>query len=286
MGNNVAYIDCRSIADEINRDTDNMIHLVKKWHPDFNGPAIMFCGYPDEPENRIFSNGLRKDAEALGISVYTDLRDGDFDGFITFHSNANGVSLFMMGSNEKLNVDSPIIWGTSAVTEAVWRTILKTHLERLTGKFVLVVGRGVVGRSICNVVRSYHALGPEKGLVASDDVATCITSSKTDPDRLYNLMEAADIIITAASPDVKFKIDFHYGSKERFPDTTTIIDVGNNIDHSSFTNTTYNRNIVVTPAKGGIGVITRAIVLNRIALNTIHRFALNELGYVEKNHDN
>ena len=252
MDGMIAYIDCKAIANRINQSTIDTIARLKAENPELKNPVLRLNGYPDMPENVVFSNGLRKDGELLGIDVIDNSNNGVIpDACIQMRVNDPHIINVKHFDGGCPDVDA---MGTKPAVTAAVMAIVNSYVsisgELLKGQFVLVIGKGTVGRTVADSFRGYGA-------------TVCCTDSKTDIDRMYNLMEAADIIVAAAPSNVKYKLRFKLGQKDGFPAYTTIIDVGNNFDRAAFLPA---RNLIITPTKGGIGVITRAIVMGRVVV--------------------
>ncbi len=233
------YIDCLSVAENLNNKTLVMLNG--------ESPLLKIAKYQQNEGDEMYVRGVKKDAERLGIRVtedYTTTMDGALlIGDRKFWSDYT--------SFKELDVDgvtdsSPYI---PAVTEAILRLILLSEMG-VEGKTVTVIGRGWVGRSAAKMLLDHNA-------------TVVVAHSKTNRDSLTKLLAASDVVVCAANDSAKFGA----GS---LADGTTLIDVSNSFEFDRI-NEMEPRRIITTPRKNGIGVITRAVLLRRVALNYLAR---------------
>lgn len=227
----IEYIDCLSIASEINATTERLLNGAS--------PVLSVIGFEGDPDDELYLNGVRKDAAKLGISIKSGMKP-----------NTDGVLLFgqfsMINELAELDIDgvgenSPHI---RAVTEAV-TTILESRMP-LIGKNVTVIGRNL-GVNIA-------------GKLIAKDASVAITHSKTGADQLAKFVGASDVVVCTARGST-------FGSG-MLRDGTTVIDVSNSFKFSEL-DEMEPRKLYVTPRINGVGIVTRAILLNRLANNYV-----------------
>lgn len=233
----VEYLDCLSIANEINEHAKSLT----------NGFARSFCNHAPRlavveinagNDDQIFLRGIKKTAAEDGIKV-----GGDIDG------SESGILL--VGSenyvwNPALDVDGisdESMYDIRCVTEAALTLIDRNG--GLKDKIVTVIGRGSIGTNLT-------------GFLTQSKATVCVCHSKTPQDALSRLLSASDIVI-CASRGAKF-------GTGALKDGVLVIDIGNGFSASDI-DEMEPRRIRITPRKNGIGCITRAILMKRVAVN-------------------
>lgn len=250
------YIDCKTYAQEI---LDNV-----KAVPNKKELRILTMG--NDPASESYVKGKIKDCEYCGIP-YSHIKCGTeqvlFDHIISAN-DARGVGgvIVQLPLPEGIDEDYYTRWidsskdvdGFDADSEFDPCTpegimyVLKKELGDLTGKSALVIGRGkLVGKPIANM------------LLAADCTVTVAHSKTTNLDKL--LSEYHDIVITAV------------GKRETVDlaicNASVVIDVGVNRDENGkLCGDCYNHDIAtgcrVTPVPGGIGLMTRAMLMKHM----------------------
>ncbi|MCM1214037.1 MAG: hypothetical protein NC548_05905 [Lachnospiraceae bacterium] len=117
--------------------------------------------------------------------------------------------------------------------------------------------------------RSQNVGRPLSQLLMNCQVTTAVCNSKTPKTILWRLLENSQIIVTATGDKDLF------GAHERHyfvPNNTErrlVIDVGmpGDIDDSLDTELLEAKNVYYLPSKGGIGLLTKAILVKNIATN-------------------
>ena len=130
-----------------------------------------------------------------------------------------------------------------AVTEAALR-VAESKMS-LAGKYATVIGRGV-GREIAREL-------------VDRDVTVTLCHSKTSEADMDAALLPADVVFCAAR------------GAEFYPSNAKseklIVDISNSFNGSSDRWDKYDRRVTVTARIGGVGVVTRAVLLDRIADN-------------------
>lgn len=238
----VEYLDCLSVANEINGQAKALANgYARKLGDHAPRLAVVEIGAGDD--DRIFLRGIKKTAAEDGIEV-----GGDIDG------SESGILL--VGSENyvwdtALDVDGisdGSIYGTRCVTEAALTLIDKNG--GLKDKIVTVIGRGSIGTDLARILTRSKA-------------TVCICHSKTPQDALSRLLSASDVVV-CASRGAKF-------GTGALKDGALVIDIGDGFSVSDI-DEMEPRRIRITPRKNGIGCITRAILMKRVAINYSRRF--------------
>ncbi len=117
--------------------------------------------------------------------------------------------------------------------------------------------------------RSQNVGRPLAQLLMNSQVTTAVCNSKTPKTVLWNLLEQSQIIVTATGvKDLFGDTDFHH-FVPRLKERKLIIDVGTpgDIDDSLSKSLITSEDIYYLPSRGGIGMLTRAILIQNIARN-------------------
>ena len=251
------HIDCKKYAqellDEVKAvlDKKKLVILTAGDNPasaSYVKGKIKDCEYCDIPyehikvetedELRLQILSKRMDDSVGGIIIQLPLPDGwdeeYFTNLVPPHLDVDG---FVHGSHFKPCTPEGIMY------------LLRKELGDLTGKEALVIGRGkLVGEPIA------------KMLIDADCTVT-IAHSKTK--KLRKFINSADIIISAVGNPKILNL-------ERCWNTEIVIDVGVNRDEDGkLCGDCYNfhprlMDIRVTPVPGGIGLMTRAMLMKHM----------------------
>ena len=137
-----------------------------------------------------------------------------------------------------LDVDGVSIGNTMSVAEAT----LEIALSLGVSGSALVIGRGRVGRDVAR-------------LLLDNDFTVTVCHSKTEKSVLYEQIQFADLVVIAAGG-----AKFHGDS---FTRKHTVIDISGSVDGFTFA--------TITPKSGGIGRVTRAILLSRLVEEAVKK---------------
>ena len=252
------YIDCKKYAQEI-LDAVKAIPNKKKL-------VILTVG--DNAASQSYVKGKIKDCEYCGIPyehlnvlecglpwvIQSANDDPDVGGIIVQLPLPDGVDEKQYTDMVIINKDVDGFRDNSPFKPCTPEGImylLRKELGDLTGKNALVIGRGkLVGEPIAK-------------MLLDADCTVTVAHSKTD--NLYGLLTKADIIISAVGrPNL---IDLKYCMNAE-----AVIDVGVNRnllgklcgDCYNFTDQ-YMDALSVTPVPGGIGLMTRAMLMAHVA---------------------
>lgn len=222
-----------------------------------------------------YTRGKKKDCEEIGLKCVHDLLPNSSDVSDVWMSIARGNNdencigiilqlplpphlmeytngLTCMIDKEKdvdgFRVDSPF----DPCTPAGIVYIMKKHFEnKLAGKTALIIGRGkLVGKPLAK-------------LLDKENMTIMQANSYTPPGKLQQLCATADVIITAtgrANTITEAMACF-------IPDSTLIIDAGINRDENGkmcgdCDPKIYDIHNNITPVPGGVGLMTRAMLLS------------------------
>lgn len=259
----VHYLDCQFIANVMNGVTRGRIR--KKTNLGFADPTLMLLNGSNAEDDQIFGRMLKKTAKDVGIEVFDAYLQSDCDSVIKGERIIDGyVSLSGAGFNvpsdhdRSLSVDGG--FGTpyeKAVVEAAMM-IFDRLIVSSDGDVVLVIGRSdSIGKVIARRLLSI-------------DKTVIVAHSKTSIPRLRRLIDVADVVVSTVPYGVKFPGDLLHRDQ-------ILIDIGNNFDLGYWENAPMDiGGITTTPRVGGIGVITRAIIMERVVSNYEERI-LKEL---------
>lgn len=250
------YIDCKTYAQEI---LDNVKAVPNK-------KELIILTMGNDPASESYVKGKIKDCEYCGIP-YSHIKCGT-EQVLERHIYAANASdkvggiIVQLPLPEGIDEDkytNLIYWDKDVdgfrehsdfnpCTPEGIMYVLKKELGDLTGKSALVIGRGkLVGKPIANM------------LLAADCTVTVAHSKTTNLDKL--LSEYHDIVITAVGKRETVDLTICNAS--------VVIDVGVNRDENGkLCGDCYNHDIAtgcrVTPVPGGIGLMTRAILMKHM----------------------
>ena len=235
----VHHINCTTIADRIDQETGTILIDCRRIASDARAVLQLYDYTDARADNRIFTKGLRTDAERFGIAVTADPCDV-VDGYVPF-----GKTRRPDDCDGSLNVDGggSCPWEKAVVEAAL--EIIEEHELAGPGLMATVIGRGI-GRIIAR-------------RLIDDDATVAMTHSHTlflDRDRLLAI---SDLVVSAAPYGKTFQAS-------HLKNGASLIDIGANFDYSTVVDIK-NFDIHVTPKKDGIGRVTRSIVMNRVAHN-------------------
>jgi methylenetetrahydrofolate dehydrogenase (NADP+)/methenyltetrahydrofolate cyclohydrolase len=123
----------------------------------------------------------------------------------------------------------------------------------LTGKNVLIIGRSnLVGKPLAK-------------MLLDEDCTVTIAHSKTNSDYLREYMERADIVVSSVGKAHEFNLKHCLCA-------TVVVDVGINRDENNhlcgdfcgFDEDVWH-DFKVTPVPGGVGILTRAMLMKNVA---------------------
>jgi methylenetetrahydrofolate dehydrogenase (NADP+)/methenyltetrahydrofolate cyclohydrolase len=258
----VRYIDCKKYAQEI-------LDAVKAIP---NKKRLVIISVGDNPASKSYVKGKIKDCEYCGIP-YDHFRcspniDSDMLCWLIHSANENpNVSGIIVqlplpkGMDEKFYTDQVLITKDvdgfkenspfKPCTPEGIMYLLRKEVGDLTGKRALVIGRGkLVGEPIAR-------------MLLDADCTVTVAHSKTD-DLNFELQHA-DIVVSAVGKPNTVNLDWCYRAN-------IVVDVGVNRDaNGKLVGDCYNfgelhsRYMKVTPVPGGIGLMTRAMLMAHVA---------------------
>ena len=252
------YIDCKKYANEI-------LEQVKAT-PNKKGLTILTVG--DDPASKSYVKGKIKDCEYCGIP-YEHIKCGDATLIWNIHKanrdeNVSGIIVQLPlpeGMDEQFYTNEVLITKDvdgfkhnspfKPCTPEGIMYILEKELGDLTGKTALVIGRGkLVGEPITKMLI---------------DANCTVTVAHSKTKNLHGLLGLHhDIVITAVGKPNLVNL--------KWCSANVVIDVGVNRDENGkLCGDCYNfdpsddSNIKVTPVPGGIGLMTRAMLMKHVA---------------------
>lgn len=256
----IILIDCKNIANEIKEDVRKMIVGNRS-------PRLYVIQVGDNPASNSYINGKKKDCEEVGIECIIIKLDENISedtlcnllDLLACKQNCDGiiVQLPLPDHIRKESVISHIpsekdVDGFRKDSEYAPCTplgiieILKRYVN-LTGKDCLIINRSdIVGKPLVN-------------LLLDEDATVTIAHSKTQ--NLKEKIKQADIVITAVGIP-------NFITKDMIMDNKIYIDVSmNKVDGKLFgdiSKDAYDYNALITPVPGGIGLLTRAMLLKNV----------------------
>lgn len=263
-------IDCKTIAQKIKNE------IAKDIKDNKLNPSLLIVRVGNDSASQSYVKGKVKDCEEVGITARTVVFDEQItedeliellksDDVATYsgvivqlplpsHINKDNIinAINPIQDVDGFRKDSPFI----PCTPAGIMKVLEPY--DLTGKDVLVINRSdIVGRPLVN-------------LLLDRDATVHIAHSKTEKRKLIDMIATADIVITAVGKPDFFRC---CGLKEN----AVVIDVSINRNNegklcgdlqickcSNYDNTD------ITPVPGGIGLMTRAMLLS----NTLEAYKM------------
>lgn len=253
-------IDCKSIANEIKEDIKNKITGKRK-------PRLYVVQVGDNPASNSYIKGKKKNCEEVGIECIIIKLDENisedilcslldwircehiYDGIIVQlplpdHINKDRVISHIPPENDVdgFRKDSKYIPCTPlGIVEILKRCV------NIAGKDCLIINRSdIVGKPLVN-------------LLLDEDATVTIAHSKTQ--NLEEKIKQVDIIITAVGIP-------NFITKDMVMDNKIYIDVSmNKVDGKlcgDISKDSYDSNALITPVPGGVGLLTRAMLLKNV----------------------
>jgi len=256
------YIDCKKYADEI-------LEQVKEVP---NKKALTIITVGDNPASLSYVKGKIKDCEYCGIPYnHIKIDEGDFAQYQLYYEieQANrdcGVSGIIIQMPLPNNFDDEYIMNRIRLDKDIdgfkgnspflpctpegIMYILKKELGDLTGRNVLVIGRGkLVGEPLAK-------------MLLDEDCTVTIAHSKTK--RLEYIIPNYEVIISAAGKPNLVNL--------KMCNAKIVIDAGISRDsNGKLCGDCYNfveddgRDLKVTSVPGGVGLMTRAMLMKHVA---------------------
>lgn len=249
-------IDCKKYADEILNSVTGRGHL-----------AVISIG--DDPASQSYIRGKKKDCERVGFKFThrayenghpeADIayeitmlnRDPDVTGIILqlpvpdgYHADWLAGMIAKDKDVDGLNANSPF----KPCTPEGIVYLLKKELGDLTGKHAVIIGRGkLVGKPLAK-------------MLLDEDMTVTVCHSKTHIDTIDRLSTHADAIIVAAGCPKKFRFD------ELWDDHVVVVDCGiHRLENGSLCgDVRYADTLKLTPVPGGVGLLTRAMLIKHV----------------------
>ena len=255
-------IDCKKYADEILDSVKGHGHL-----------AVVSIG--DDPASQVYIRGKKKDCERVGFGFsHYAFKDGAIQDDIAncIHSlNLNpeitGIILQLPVPESyeaewlaSLIYPSKDVDGLSEISEFKPCTpegilyLLRKELGDLTGRHALVIGRGkLVGKPLAK-------------MLLDENLTVTVAHSKTPLHDIYKLLDTADAIIVAAGVPQHFSFE-----RIRYANTV-IVDCGihRGKDGKLCGDVAFADTDNITPVPGGVGLLTRAMLIKHVERNVTH----------------
>lgn len=230
----VDYIDCKEIADRIHGETARILNgRTAKLR------VVKSADY--DKYDALYLKGIERDAERVGIELISDYPDGYI---ITDASEFCGNLYLGRGwskwSNLLYDVDGVGLSAKRVMSVVEATMLLVDKYAPAAGKQALVIGRGRVGRQ---VARELLARDASIAVVHSKNTELAISEYSCFAGIIINTGMKGGSLVT---PCAKLVIDIT-GAENRWV-------------HLHDDDTLY-----LTPRLNGVGLITRAILLNRAA---------------------
>lgn len=259
------YVDCKKYAQEILDEV--------KAIPNKGKLVIITVG--DDPASKTYVKGKIKDCEYCGIpvehvqiedtpntekelvsSIYAVNRDSTVAGVILQLPLPERLNHLALGYCNLIDPHKDVDGLTKnsyfdPCTPKGIVHILKKELGSLTGKNVLIIGRSnLVGKPLAR-------------MLTDEDCTVTLAHSKTES--IYSHVTRADVVISAVGKPKCFHLDWCWGAE-------LVVDVGINRDKDGklcgdfdgFSDFDYP-STKVTPVPGGVGLLTRAMLMKNVA---------------------
>ena len=257
------YIDCKKYAQEI-LDEVRAVPVKGK---------LVIITVGDDPASQVYVKGKIRDCEYCGIPVEHLKLSGDcsaVDLALTIHEqnkrtevvgiilqlplpeHLRGINFCGIIDPEK-DVDGlgSDRYHKPCTPKGIVH-LLKKELGDLTGKTVLIIGRSaLVGKPLAK-------------MLLDEDCTVTLAHSKTDPGMLEMYMNTADIVVSAVGRAKAFRLLDCWHS-------AVVVDVGINRDENGRLCGDFHgfvdgwRCNKVTPVPGGVGLLTRAMLMKNVS---------------------
>lgn len=256
----IILIDCKNIANEIKEDVRKMIVGKRK-------PRLYVIQVGDNPASNSYIKGKKKDCEEVGIECIVIKLDENISedtlctllDWLVCEQICDGI-IVQLPLPDHINKDRVIshippekdVDGFRKDSKYAPCTplgiveILKRYVN-LTGKDCLIINRSdIVGKPLVN-------------LLLNENATVIIAHSKTQ--NLKEKIKQADIIITAVGIP-------KFITKDMVMVNKIYIDVSmNKVDGKlcgDISKDSYDSDALITPVPGGVGLFTRAMLLNNV----------------------
>lgn len=256
----IILIDCKNIANEIKEDLRKMIVGKRK-------PRLYVIQVGDNPASNSYIKGKKKDCEEVGIECIVIKLDENISedtlctllDWLVCEQICDGI-IVQLPLPDHINKDRVIshippekdVDGFRKDSKYAPCTplgiveILKRYVN-LTGKDCLIINRSdIVGKPLVN-------------LLLNENATVIIAHSKTQ--NLKEKIKQADIIITAVGIP-------NFITKDMVMVNKIYIDVSmNKVDGKlcgDISKDSYDSDALITPVPGGVGLLTRAMLLNNV----------------------
>ena len=249
-------IDCKKYADEILDSVKGRGHL-----------AVISIG--DDPASQVYIKGKRKDCERVGFKfTHCAFKNGDPEEEI-----ASKIAMLNRDPDVTgiiLQLPAPVSYDADWLTGLITKSkdvdglrpdnplfkpctpegiiyLLKKELGELTGKHAVIIGRGkLVGKPLAK-------------MLLDEDMTVTVCHSKTPMRDIAYLTSEADAIVVATG------VPEHFTFVDLAP-TTVVVDCG--IHRTIYGNlcgdVAYADTDKLTPVPGGVGLLTRAMLIKHV----------------------
>lgn len=258
------YIDCKSIA--------------QKWKDEIKAHGIKAKFYVlqvgDDPASTAYINGKIKDAQEVGfecvhIHIPATTREQVYHEVsikleeLKYSMEADGVilqlplpfGLTMDDFKDHMNPDKDV---DGFLTDSPFAPCTPDGIMQMLNEI------GVsTEEALCVIAGRSNIVGKPMARLMTDANATvCLCHSFTDRKQLEELAKKADIFVSAVGKP-------NFISSNLFKKGAVVIDVGinrteNGLCGDIFIDKTNTKNILITPVPGGVGLLTRAMLMQHI----------------------
>lgn len=258
------YIDCKSIA--------------QKWKDEIKAHGIKAKFYVlqvgDDPASTAYINGKIKDAqevrfECIHIHIPATTREQVYHEVsmkleeLKYSMEADGVilqlplpfGLTMDDFKDHMNPDKDV---DGFLTDSPFAPCTPDGIMQMLNE----IGVSTEG-ALCVIAGRSNIVGKPMARLMTDANATvCLCHSFTDRKQLEELAKKADIFVSAVGKP-------NFISSNLFKKGAVVIDVGinrteNGLCGDIFIDKTNTKNILITPVPGGVGLLTRATLMQHI----------------------
>lgn len=233
----VRYIDCEGLACKIHNET---IDMLRGEHP------ALLVAKPlgrMSKSDKLYLRGIKYDAGKLGIRVIDYLTAPPMIDGVLYLGRGWDAKRYLRLDVDGVGADSAlpmsVVSATMMLADLTYSTAYNLKAVGVRGEKALVIGRGRVGRQVAQEFLKRDAM-------------VTIAHSAIDVETIRHEAAASDIIVNAGMSGAAFEL----------PKTKLVVDLTGAENQYEPIN---GNDFYLTPRVKGIGLVTRAVLLNRVA---------------------
>lgn len=254
-------IDCKKYADEILNSVTGHGHL-----------AVVSIG--DDPASQVYIRGKKKDCERVGFGfTHYAFKDGDPEeeiaskiAMLNRDPDVTGIILQlpvpdgygadwlagMIAPHKDVDGLREDSWYDPCTPEGIVYLLKQEHGD-LTGKHAVIIGRGkLVGKPLAK-------------MLLDEDMTVTVCHSKTPFETINRMSWNADAIIVATGSQECFSFNW-------LKENAVVVDCGihRKEEGKLCGDVSYAGTDRITPVPGGVGLLTRAMLIKHVERNDQH----------------